>query len=74
MPIVNLNDMHGNNVRFKSRFRLYNLYFNYSYSSSKIDDAKEYERELRLRRRRLRKEEKENRDLTHKEDSGSNEE
>jgi hypothetical protein len=42
--------------------------------SSKLDDAKEYERELRLRRRRLRKEEKANRNPTHKEDIVSNEE
>jgi hypothetical protein len=42
-------------------------------SSSKIDDAKEYERELRLRRRRLRKESAINHDSTHKE-IASNEE
>jgi len=42
-------------------------------SSSKIDDAKEYERELRLRRRRLRKEAASNHDSTHKE-IASNEE
>ncbi|CAF1133682.1 unnamed protein product [Adineta steineri] len=41
---------------------------------NKLDDAKEYERELRLRRRRLRKEEKTNRDLLHKEHTDNNEE
>jgi hypothetical protein len=67
--------MHGNNVRLRSKFRLFNYYINHSYSSSsKIDDAKEYERELRLRRRRLRKEEKESRNSAHKEESGSNDE
>ncbi|CAF2890147.1 unnamed protein product [Rotaria sp. Silwood2] len=35
--------------------------------NNKLDDAKEYERELRLRRRRLRKEEAAKNDPTHKE-------
>jgi hypothetical protein len=35
---------------------------------SKIDDAKEYERELRLRRRKLRKEERIQHDLTNNEE------
>ena len=41
---------------------------------SKLDDAKEYERELRLRRRRLRKEEKASRELTHEDHPAGNEE
>ena len=69
--------MHGNNVRLKSRFESFEYYLNHWYSSSsssKLDDAKEYERELRLRRRRLRKEEKEHRNSAHNEESGTNEE
>jgi hypothetical protein len=43
-------------------------------SSSKLDDAKEYERELRLRRRRVRIEEKAARDSAHEHQLGSNDE
>ena len=43
-------------------------------SSSKIDDAKEYERELRLRRRRLRIEEKTKRHSSSTEVHANNEE
>ncbi|CAF0849096.1 unnamed protein product [Rotaria sp. Silwood1] len=41
---------------------------------NKIDDAKEYERELRLLRRRLRQEEKTKQTSTHSEEIASNEE
>lgn len=43
-------------------------------STSKIDDAKEYERELRLRRRRLRIEENAKRNPTKEVDHANNEE